>query len=340
MEKGKISVIIPVRNGVKWLEECVNSILAQSYENYEVLILDDHSTDGTTQLAEKLAEKDSRVRLTQQNKNGVSNARNQGIDETDGAYITFVDADDKIDGKMFEKLHQYLEKENSDIVLCDFHKWNGNETEKSGNSVNTSEKREKTCNSENEGYSLKTVNKKKYIAEYLLRGNTRCWSILYRREVIGKVRFREDLTIGEDMMFLVDLLQNLKKISVTDYKGYYYRINQSGVMLRPFTPSYMDEIKAWRLAFHIISWSYPQQKARLASILAVSAMLVAGKLSRLSEKERLPYRKYVEECRLTVKKALQVPGAKSELPAGYGIKTALFCAWPEGYLKLYHFWKG
>ena len=324
MERGKISVIIPVYNGAAWLAECVNSILKQSFQNFEVLILDDHSTDGTTELAQRLVQKDFRIRLMQRSQKGVSSARNQGIEETDGEYITFIDADDKIDCKMFENLLNCLEKENSDMVLCGYYRWNGENAE----------------NPDNGDYNLITVDKTTYISEYFLHGNTRCWSILYRRDVIGDVRFREDLTIGEDMMFLVDLMKNLKRISITDYKGYFYRINPNGAMLRPFTPSYMDEIRAWKAAEQIIGEEYPQQKARLSSILAVSSMLIAGKLSRLSKEERKPYQKYVAECRDTVKKALKEPGAKSQLPAGYGIKTTLFTLCPEAYLKLYQSWKG
>lgn len=324
MEKGKISVIIPVYNGRPWLEECVESVLVQTFQNFEVLILDDSSTDGTAKLAETLAERDARVRLIRREKQGVSSARNQGIDETDGEYVTFVDADDKIDRRMLEVLLNCLEKEKSDIALCDYIKWSGKNTENSG---------------DDREYCVKTVNKKTYLSDYLLMGNTRCWSVLYRRSAIGKIRFRERLTIGEDMMFLVDMLSNVARVSVTDYKGYFYRINESGAMLRPFTPSYMDEIRSWRFAEHIISWDYPDQKPKVNSILAVSAMLVAGKLAALSKEERSRCRRYVEDCRRTVKEALKVRGAYALLPAGYGIKTALFAAWPDLYLDLYHRWK-
>ena len=97
---GKISVIIPVYNGVSWLETCVRSVLAQTWTDLEVLILDDSSTDGTGQLAKKLAEEDGRIRLIVRTKRGVSSARNQGIEECEGEYVTFVDADDRIDRKM------------------------------------------------------------------------------------------------------------------------------------------------------------------------------------------------------------------------------------------------
>lgn len=319
----KISVVVPAYNAEAWIEECISSILQQSRSELEVLVVNNGSVDRTAKIVAQMAQKDARIRLFEQQNAGVSAGRNRGIDSAEGEYITFVDADDKIDSQMLEAMTECLEKEAADIAICDYIAWNGEKTEKRENSEN----------------SLKTVDKDTYVSEYLLRGYTRCWSVLYRRDVIGKVRFRENLTIGEDMMFLVDLLTNLKRICITDYKGYYYRSNPNGAMMRPFTPSYMDEIRAWKMADEIIGGEYPQQKARTASILAVSAILVAGKLARLSSGERRKYRTYTAECRKVVTEALKVPGARAELPGGYGIKTALFRICPEGYLNLYHIWK-
>lgn len=330
----KISIIVPVYNGEAWIADCLKSIQEQTWTEWELFVIDNSSTDKTADIVSEFAQKDERIRLTVLEHHGVSAGRNKGLDQADGKYITFVDADDKIDSRMLETLHGYLEKEKSDIIVCDYFKWHGAMEDKNISDTSIAPVPEKGKD------SLTTVDKKTYVADYLLHGYTRCWSILYRRSTIGKVRFREELSIGEDMMFLVDLLKNMNRISITDYKGYYYRLNPSGAMLRPFKPSYMDEIKSWRLAAKLIEREYPEQKARVASILAVSAMLAAGKLSRLSDQEIWTYQNYVDECQETVKESLMVSGAKKELPAGYGLKTALFCVWPKGYLKLYRKWKG
>lgn len=353
MENGKISVIIPVYNGVQWLRECVESILAQTYENFEVLILDDCSTDGTTQLAETLVKQDCRVRTILREKKGVSSARNQGMEETDGEYVTFVDADDKIDAQMFERLSQILNTEKSDLALCEFYRWNGEKAENGAEKSKIAEKSDDSDKKEisakglpktdNNGdiphYCTTTVTNETFLSDYFLHGYTRCWSILYRRKAIGAVRFREDLTIGEDMMFVSDLMETVQTVSLTDYRGYFYRINPNGAMLRPFVPAYMDEIKSWSLAAERIGSKYPALKARADSLVAVSAMLAAGKLSVLSGRKRRPYADSVQICRRTVKKRLQTPGAKQELPPGYGLKTRLFVACPALYLGLYHWWK-
>lgn len=334
MVKNKVSVIIPVYNGVKWIRECIESVLVQTHQEFEILVMDDHSTDGTTEVVRRMEAEDVRIRLVLRESRGVSGARNEGLAQSDGEYVTFLDADDKLDKYMLETMIGCLQKENSDMVSCGYYLWDADvkaaqETE----SLNTVQSAEGI-------HRVKTVDREHYVSDYLLRQHTHCWGVLYQRTVIADVGFREELTIGEDMMFLVDLLPGLNRVSITDYKGYYYRTNESGATLRPFVPAYMDEIKSWKLAFDIIGRDYPQCRPQVAGILTVSAILAAGKISRLSSRERKRYSGCVEECRKTVKMALKQPGAKENLPAGYGIKSTMFMYFPKIYLRLYHMWKG
>lgn len=324
MVKDMVSVIIPVYNGVAWIEECIESVLAQTWKELEILVLDDQSTDGTTEVVKKLAAEDDRICLISRNSKGVSGARNEGIVQSRGEYITFVDADDKLDEQMLKTLVEYLQKENSDMVSCGYYRWNGD------SSANPSM---------NKGNVVKTVERETYVSDYLLRQHTHCWGVLYRRTVIEGIAFRSELTIGEDMMFLVDLLPKLNRITITNYKGYYYRINENGVTLRPFVPAYMDEVKSWKLATEVIRRDFSDCIPQIEAILAVSAILVAGKISALPIQEIQKYKNYVEECHRTVKEALRVQGVRKNLPAGYGIKTMLFVRCPWIYLKLYHLWK-
>lgn len=323
MVEGKISVIVPVYNGAAWIRECLESVQDQSYQDFEVLVMDDHSADGTTEIVQAMAGEDKRIRLILRNERGVSAARNEGMAESNGEYITFLDADDKLAPDMFEVLLGILKREGSDMVSCGYHKWTKNAI----------------MNSIIEKPSVRTVDRETYLSDYLLCQHTHCWGVLYRRTVIENAGFRQDLTIGEDMMFLVDLLPKLTLVSMTDYKGYYYRINESGATLRPFVPAYMDEIKGWKLAAEIIGRDYPPNLPKVKGIVAVSAILVAGKIARLPAGERNKYQSCVEECRKTVKEALKQPGAKRNLPAGYGIKTRLFMFCPKVYLGVYHLWK-
>lgn len=324
MTKNKVSVIIPVYNGMAWIEECIESVLAQSWSDFEIIVLDDHSTDGTTEIVQKMAKKDVRIRLALRNAKGVSSARNEGIAQSDGEYITFLDADDKLDQKMLETLIGYLKEENSDMVSGGYYKW----------LEDTPEKEEA-----NQAHGIKTVDREHYLSDYLLQQHTHCWGVIYKSTVLEGISFREDLSIGEDMMFLMDLLPKLSRVTIADYKGYYYRVNREGATLRPFVPTYMDEVKSWQLAAKMIRKSYPQCVPQVEGIKAVSAMLVVGKIARLSRQERKQYWCFVNECRGIVKEALEVQGVKENLPPGYGIKTKLLMVCPGIYLNLYHLWK-
>ena len=100
----KISVIVPVYNTEKYLDRCIQSILAQTYTDFELLLVDDGSTDSSGAICDKYAEQDSRVRVFHKENGGVSSARNQGLDNAKGEWITFVDSDDWVDREFFNIL--------------------------------------------------------------------------------------------------------------------------------------------------------------------------------------------------------------------------------------------
>ena len=238
-------------------------------------MLDDHSTDGTTELVFKLAEEDSRILPILRQKNGVSAARNEGLEKAQGEFIMFVDADDKLDPQMLSVLRAMLGQTESDLAVCDYYRWNGKPDgiyNRSEELLKTDVEREKNAarakkvlradGTEKAGAeavsqqcavcveSVRVYNRSEYVSDYLLRGNTRCWSVLYRRSAMGQIRFREDLSIGEDMMFLMDLLMQISSVSITEYRGYFYRINAgsllAGLWKKSFRPRRGGYTVFWR----------------------------------------------------------------------------------------------
>ena len=112
----KVSIIIPVYNTKKYLEQCVFSIVEQTYQNIEILLVDDGSTDGTSDLCDEIAKKDSRVRVIHKTNGGAATARNLGIDEATGEYVMFVDSDDWLDTDAVENLVEHADKNNTDVI--------------------------------------------------------------------------------------------------------------------------------------------------------------------------------------------------------------------------------
>lgn len=115
----KISVIVPVYNSEKYLKRCVDSILKQTYQNLELILVDDGSPDDSPKICDDYALQDSRVKVIHQSNSGVAVARNTGIDLASGDYFTFVDSDDYIDSRMYEFMVNIASKYNCDIVMCD-----------------------------------------------------------------------------------------------------------------------------------------------------------------------------------------------------------------------------
>lgn len=115
----KISIIVPIYNTEKYLEKCIKSILNQNYENIEIILINDGSTDNSLNICKKYKEQDNRIVVINKKHTGVSESRNRGLEIAKGDYIAFVDSDDYIDRRMFEKLIEGAEKYNAEISMCD-----------------------------------------------------------------------------------------------------------------------------------------------------------------------------------------------------------------------------
>lgn len=117
MDSPMISVIIPVYNAEKTIARCIDSVLEQTYQDFEILLIDDGSTDGGSEICITYAEKESRIRYIKKDNGGVSTARNRGVDEAQGKYITFIDSDDWFESATLERLVTTAEKHDADLVI-------------------------------------------------------------------------------------------------------------------------------------------------------------------------------------------------------------------------------
>ena len=326
-EKPLISVIVPVFNGQDYLEKCIESIEKQTYKNLEIIIINDGSTDDTAAVCVKLRENYENIHVITTEDEGVSAARNAGIEAAKGEFLTFVDADDRLRPKTLKVLYNCIMATKADAAGCGFHAWSLEEEWQAFLS---------------QKYRIPRAvkyNPSEFLEEQLLKGNSRCWSKLYRRKAVGDLRFQTELSIGEDMLFLLYLLPGLKVIAETDYPGYGYFQNPAGVMNREFLPGYMDQITCWEQAREEILKRDKKLEAQATSLLIVGIMLTAGKLAMLPGSERRKNREYIQTCHEKLKEAMQVWGAYQGLSKGYQLKSQMFLAMPGIYLWLYHFRK-
>ena len=209
--KSKVSVVIPVYNVEKYLNKCVESVLAQTYRNLEILLVNDGSTDDSAVICNLLAQKDCRIQVINQENGGLAAARNTGISNSTGEYIMFIDSDDYISNYMVEELLRNAKKADADVSCGRAFIYN-----RLGKLVNYCDDPEKIEEIDNN------------IAEYLSGKITiAAWDKLYKRKAIEGILFDSTL-FNEDADFILKLCLSTLKFVVTNKQYYYYIKRTSG----------------------------------------------------------------------------------------------------------------
>ncbi|MCR4673142.1 MAG: glycosyltransferase [Lachnospiraceae bacterium] len=203
-----ISVIIPFYNAEKYLADCLESIIGQTYSDLEIICVNDGSTDNSLTVAEKYQKNDKRIRILSQKNSGVSAARNRGIDHASGDFITFVDSDDSISQDMYDILYSFMTDNTVDIVHCGYRRHNQDGTIQDVNGT------EKLIIQD----SLEAVR-------CLIDGELFVGSLcnkLYRKELFKAVRLDTELKINEDVLANVQLFLKAKRTIYYDIPAYQY----------------------------------------------------------------------------------------------------------------------
>lgn len=225
MDKDLVSVIIPAYNAETTITRCINSIQIQTYSNLEIIVVNDGSTDNTKEIVKRLQERDDRIKLFTTKNGGVSHARNVGIDNASGDYITFVDADDYIDPPMYEKLLNTITKYGVKIAQCSY------------KNVDQHGK----CISKVGGNSKIIELHHDQALECLILGSlfsSGLWNKMYARELFNDIRLNENIKYCEDLLVnfcLFDIVDRSVYIDSPLY-NYVFMPNSSthgAVQIRP-----------------------------------------------------------------------------------------------------------
>lgn len=231
MKKGMISIIVPIYKVEKYLERCIKSILRQTYKNLEIILINDGSPDNCPAICDKLAEEDKRVRVFHIKNQGVSNARNVGLENASGEFVTFVDSDDRIDSTMYEKLIKKQVETNADLVFCKY----AYEDETTGKIINVNEKRlQDFCETGDLKYFYNhTSNNDKKNGEIEISESVMCniWRTLFKKTVVENVIFNTGIKFMEDVVFLSEVLAKKdKKLAFVDEYLYFYLLRESSAV--------------------------------------------------------------------------------------------------------------
>lgn len=213
-EKALISLIIPVYKVEKYLEKCIQSVINQTYENLQIILVDDGSPDNCGKICDEYAKKDHRIEVIHKSNGGLSDARNKGLEIAKGEYIGFVDSDDYIEADMYEVLYNLLKQYNADVSICNFY--------------TVSQGKISIKNADN---GINEYNRIEILKEILLDKNIQsyAWNKLYKKELFDEIKY----PIGkkyEDIGTTFYLLEKCNKVVVTGKSEYYYINRQDSIV--------------------------------------------------------------------------------------------------------------
>jgi len=265
-----ISIIVPVYNVEKYLDRCIISILKQSFKNWELILLDDGSTDKSGEICDKYKHFDDRIRVIHKKNTGVSSTRNIGIDLSRGEYITFIDSDDWVELDYLELMYKAIKEMNVNVIVsgCVYEDKNGLKNPfKKGKPI--------------------IYNRNEAQKEFLKQDRF-IWTIcdkLYKAELLKKIKLNAHLKIAEDMLLFWNIISNIERVGYVPLYKYHYDRVASETMNSNFEKKWFDPLRIKELIY------YDAKNISLEHKLLAKSIYV-GELVGLSKKVLTYGKKY------------------------------------------------
>ena len=228
-----VSIIIPVYNVEKYLDRCIQSVLNQSYEDLEVILVNDGSTDKSSEMCDAYSEVDSRIKVFHKNNGGLSDARNAGLEVATGEYIIFLDSDDYVENTMVEDAVEVMEKNNSDVVIWGYYADFVDEYE------NLISSKSRTCIS---GSFSKRDLMEFTITTELIGILGYAWNKMYKKDLLleNDFKFTKGLSLVEDIVFNSPVLAKAERISFIERQYVHYMQRPRETLGAKFYDNYYD----------------------------------------------------------------------------------------------------
>ena len=256
-----ISVIVPVFRTEKYIERCLKSILAQTYPDIEIVIVDDGTDDNSGVIADRYAENDPRIKVVHKKNGGLSSARNKGLEAAAGTLISFVDSDDFIAPDFLETLYTNLTKNNCDLAKVEYEE------------VTFDEPQDRKATGDIKVYEDTMVEK-----AFLDLNIDSCCDILYKRELIGDTRFPEGKT-SEDIPFNFEIFRKAGKFVNIPVVKYFYYHNPESISNGPLDKNMLNYV-AFRKAIyeHYLSGGTEEMMTKAESSYARALMGLTARM--------------------------------------------------------------
>ena len=267
-----ISVIVPVFNVEKFLPKCLDSILAQDYQNLEIILVNDGSTDDSLSICKKYASKDQRIKIISQKNAGLSSARNTGIDNAKGEYLTFIDSDDFVESNYVSALYGLIVKDQSDMSAVKHNVIYPTRIEKAYT-----------------GMTFYLFNRD--VLRLMLYGNdfdVSAWGKLYHKNLFKNVRFPVGM-LFEDSATTYKLILNALTISFNSIPLYNYVIRDNSITSRDFSWRDFDLIDATKQMCIDVATEYPELQSDCNRIIMYAYLSTLSKLALSDQPDNTEY---------------------------------------------------
>ena len=306
----KLSIIIPVYNVALYLTKCLNSIISQDEKDYELLLIDDGSTDGSSKICEKYASENSNIHYMYKENGGVSTARNLGLSHAQGDYICFVDADDWVEPSYLQTLLSYTQQENA----ADITYFGVNFIRQEGSIESVTPipcKCEERVSIEEQLFQLR------YVDKHELFGFT--WNKMFKADIIRQhdLRFAENICFREDELFTISYCQYTNSLQVIATPLYNYCMNNSGLTSKGMKP---EEFLPFSLLLEKYLSNYKHPNIREQLIYATTnyrALHIFKKVSFLQIRKELNEYRLLTERLSQTSKVRRVPHLTHYLQKGF-----------------------
>jgi glycosyltransferase involved in cell wall biosynthesis len=272
-----ISIIVPIFNAGHTLHRCVDSILAQTHRAIQVVLIDDGSTDGSGEICDLYETKDIRVLAIHKENGGVSSARNIGLKAATGAYVGFVDADDYIAEKMYERLILLLAREDADIAQCSFREV------ADGADVPIDERRIDSGTAimrygGEEGVNSLLSQHSFHASSQAMPVTFLIWDKLFRRRVIDGTPFNEQIVMAEDTLFVAEAITQSKLTIAVNEQLYYHTVSQYSLAHATSYNKMKGHMTVPGMYREIINRKFPQLAGQAADAAAFIYVAIYNRL--------------------------------------------------------------
>lgn len=313
-----LSIIIPIYNAEKFLAECIESLIGQDYEDKEILLIDDGSTDNSSNICDNYANKYNFIRTYHKANAGSSSARNKGIELSKGNYIAFVDADDVLDSDFYSILIKAIEDTKADIAACSYvNEYKSKITVKAKNNQIP-----KPIIFNDRNKALESMTEKQNSIEGFV------WNKVWKRSVIEGIKFREDISIIEDALFTWNVVKKTTRVVYIGLPMYHYRILKTSVTRNSSLDKYYQAINAYKIMIRDANNIAPRcldglitdyiiWNIKAAENLLLSKSKIVNDDYKIIKRNLIKYYPYIAKC-----------GIRHKILA-----TALLQSW-----NLYRFW--